>query len=339
MAGWRRHRVRLLAAAGILAAAGCMLLLLTGDPPMVTVACAGAAAVFVAGYRSAAVGTRALLAAAYTDPLTGLPTRAVADHLMAEADRAGGWLGVVVADVDNLNDINVAGHAEGDRYLATIARRLTEAVGHRGTAVRLGGDEFAVFSTDLSADQLRTAVRACLADPTVVAGISVRPRVSVGVAARITGRAGYALACADAAMRTVKAAGGDNIAVYRPDRDGVPPREGLRPQLRRRDHPPGRQPLAGPVDRLLRLYLTAAEAHGVHYALQNLHDRWAQASRAGGADVRPPGMAGTASPGLASVHAAAWQASIGRLCQVEADRYGRLAQRVLQIIDRANALP
>jgi diguanylate cyclase (GGDEF)-like protein len=340
LTSWRRYRDRTLAFAAATALAGICLSLLTGHAWTVAAGFIATSLAFLAGLHTGTAGTRDLLGAAYTDPGTGLATRAVAEHLLWEADRAGIGLTVAVADVDNLNEINTVGHAEGDRYLTTIAQRLRAAAGADGTVVRLGGDEFGILSTSLSAEQLRDTVDASLAKPTVVAATRMRPRVSVGIASTRAGRPGQVLACADAAMQTVKTAGGHRSAVYAPDRDGIPRRHGLLPQLRRPEPLFAPQTVADRPDRLLRLYLTAAEALGVHHALQALHDRWAQVTRTPEATTLdltatvPP-----APPGLADVPArAAWRAAISRVSQTEADRYGALAQRVQHVITIADVL-
>ncbi|GAA4731822.1 GGDEF domain-containing protein [Phytohabitans rumicis] len=340
LTSWRRYRDRLLAFAAATVLAGSCLYLLTGHAWMVAAVFIASSLAFLAGLHTGTTGTRDLLGAAYTDPVTGLATRAVADHLLREADRSGVALTVAVADVDNLNEINTVGHAEGDRYLTTIARRLRAAAGAHGTVVRLGGDEFGILSTSLSPEQLRAAVDACLAQPTVVAATRMRPRVSVGIASTHAGHPEQVLACADAAMQTVKTAGGHRSAVYDPDRDGIPRHDGLLPQLRRPEPLFAPQTVAARPDRLLRLYLTAAEARGVHHALRTLHDRWAQVTRTPEATaLDPSGTAPPAPPGLADVSASAtWRAGISRISQTEADRYGALAQRVQHVITTADVL-
>jgi diguanylate cyclase (GGDEF)-like protein len=340
LTSWRRYRDRMLAFAAATVLAGLGLYLLTGNAWIVAAVFIAAGAAFLAGLRTGTADTRDLLAAAYTDPLTGLATRAVANHLLQRADRAGIALTVAVADVDNLNEINIVGHAEGDRYLTTISLRLRAAAGAHGTVVRLGGDEFGILSMNLSAEQLRDAVDASLAGPAVVAATPMQPRVSVGIASTRIGRPDHVLACADAAMQTVKTAGGHRSAVYDPDRDGIPRHDGLLPQLRRPEPLFAPQTVAARPDRLLRLYLSAAEARGVHHAVQTLHDRWAQVTRTPEATVLDlPATAPPRPPGLADLHTSAvWRASIDRIGQNEADRYGALAQRVQHVITIADVL-
>ncbi|AXK34669.1 GGDEF domain-containing protein [Streptomyces armeniacus] len=89
------------------------------------------------------------LAAARTDPLTGLLRR---DAYTARARRIlarhGNDALVVMVDQDHLKEINdLYGHAAGDAVLAATASRLTAWAGPRAAVGRLGGDEFAAVLT------------------------------------------------------------------------------------------------------------------------------------------------------------------------------------------------
>ncbi|MEV0698940.1 diguanylate cyclase [Saccharopolyspora sp. NPDC050389] len=85
------------------------------------------------------------------DPLTGLANRALLDdrlaHVLADLERDGGVVAVLVADLDELKPVNdTYGHAVGDRLLMTAADELLNAAGPADTVCRIGGDEFAVVS-------------------------------------------------------------------------------------------------------------------------------------------------------------------------------------------------
>jgi len=85
--------------------------------------------------------------AAFHDPLTGLPNRALFDDRlaqgMAQAKRHGLSLAVLFLDLDAFKAINdTLGHDAGDRVLLTIASRLKENVRGDDTVSRHGGDEF-----------------------------------------------------------------------------------------------------------------------------------------------------------------------------------------------------
>jgi diguanylate cyclase (GGDEF)-like protein/PAS domain S-box-containing protein len=123
------------------------------------------------------------------DALTGLPNRAsllsrgAAMLARADADRP---LAVVLMDLDRFKEINdTLGHGYGDRLLAQVGPRLEELVRDVDVVARLGGDEFALLLPDMTPDAaLATAarLRAALADPFQVDGLSLDVDASVGVA-------------------------------------------------------------------------------------------------------------------------------------------------------------
>src|SRR5438874_836803 len=83
---------------------------------------------------------RAALNAARRDPVTGLPTRAVAEQALRTATAERTRLSVALADVDGLRAVNNwLGHAAGDQLLHAIANRLAQAVPRGGLLARLGG--------------------------------------------------------------------------------------------------------------------------------------------------------------------------------------------------------
>ncbi|MFB3922382.1 MAG: diguanylate cyclase [Terriglobia bacterium] len=106
------------------------------------------------------------------DPLTGLANRsAVIDALkreLARARREGNPVGVFLAKVDHLKEINEKhGHTAGDAVLREAARRLRSIVRPYDTVGRYGGEEFLVIvpgcgekSTLGQGERLRTAVAA-----------------------------------------------------------------------------------------------------------------------------------------------------------------------------------
>ncbi len=85
--------------------------------------------------------------AAFHDPLTGLPNRALfhdrLEHGLAQAKRHGWMLSVLFVDLDDFKIINDShGHHVGDDVLKTVARRLQEVTRVDDTICRHGGDEF-----------------------------------------------------------------------------------------------------------------------------------------------------------------------------------------------------
>ncbi len=127
-----------------------------------------------------------------TDPLTGLPnTRFLYVYLnreLARSARLGTSLALLVADLDNLKDVNDHfGHHVGDRALQEVAGLLKRAIRPYDICVRYGGDEFIVVLSECGADEcesrrveLQSAVESVLFEAAV--GSRVQLRISVGAA-------------------------------------------------------------------------------------------------------------------------------------------------------------
>jgi diguanylate cyclase (GGDEF)-like protein len=302
----------------------------------------------------------AALADARRDPLTGLPNRAAADDLIDRATRGDIPMTVALIDVDGLRAVNTGlGHAAGDQYLAAVAARLSAAVPAGGLLVRQGGDEFTLLAPDVAPTVLATAIGAALAGPAVVAGHRMQPRASVGIATSgpqtdhdardAVGRAagfdaGYARGCADAAMYSAKAAGGNHILIYDPDRDGVPAPDGTRPLRRRRDSDPLAADAAGwlptPGVGLVSLLLPAADLRTVHHLLTVAADRWAQTTneaQAGGRRPTRPQPAADAN----SINIEPTPNGYRGLARIAADQqrnYTRLADQLAPIVEATTEL-
>lgn len=123
------------------------------------------------------------------DELTGLLNRrgfftSLGERVSARTVR----LAVLLLDLDGFKEINdTLGHAAGDALLRQIGPRLRVALRDRDEIARLGGDEFAVLvdaagMTAHDADEIGRRVRATLAAPFEVAGLSLQVRASIGVA-------------------------------------------------------------------------------------------------------------------------------------------------------------
>ncbi len=334
--------------------AATILAIITGRVVLAEIGVLASILCYATGYSTAAVRygrrMRAAVAEARRDPLTGLPTRAIADQMLDAATRDATEITVTLADIDGLHAINAnLGHAAGDQYITAVTRRLSRAVPAGGCLVRQGGDEFTLLAPNLAPAELATAIGAAMAGPAVIAGYRIQPRVSVGIAAS-GGDARYARACADAAMYTAKAAGGNHIMVYQPDRDGQPEPDGSRPLNRRRDlNPPGPDGLAWrPTsgDDLLPLLLSVDEARTVHEALYAARDRWAQAAadaQAGtdtGTDQAPITQTppATTADHLNIEPTPAGYRAIAGIADREQARYARLADRIAPIIEAAERL-
>jgi diguanylate cyclase (GGDEF)-like protein len=90
---------------------------------------------------------------AETDPLTGLTNRRglsrMGPRLMAEAERQGYGLYVLMLDLDHFKRINDQyGHATGDSVLVAFARVLETLAAEDVLTVRMGGEEFALLVPD-----------------------------------------------------------------------------------------------------------------------------------------------------------------------------------------------
>jgi diguanylate cyclase (GGDEF)-like protein len=137
-------------------------------------------------------------AKALRDELTDLPNRrALFGEVRAQvrrfADRFRRLPGdprrmaLLLLDIDQFRRVNDAlGHTVGDRMLAAVAQRLTEAVGSDGLVARLGGDEFGVLAPRL-ADNAAAGVLAerlahALAEPVTLDGLQLDVTAAIGVA-------------------------------------------------------------------------------------------------------------------------------------------------------------
>ncbi|MEA2681842.1 MAG: hypothetical protein QOK05_170 [Chloroflexota bacterium] len=138
-----------------------------------------------------AQGSSALLYQALHDGVTGLPNRAmlldVMDRELMAATRDKRACGLLVMDIDDFKHVNDRlGHDAGDQLLVDCAARIKRTLDPQDTLARLSGDEFAILPFDARDVEtvIATAARvtASLDEPFMVAGISVRASVSIGIA-------------------------------------------------------------------------------------------------------------------------------------------------------------
>ncbi|MEV4517858.1 GGDEF domain-containing protein [Dactylosporangium sp. NPDC049525] len=198
---------------------------------------------------------RTELITSYTDPVTGLPLRRVAERRLAEAHNAGEAVTVALIDIDDMHGVNdVHGHRGGDIYLAHVAWLLadvadssptTGSTGVADTVARLGGDEFILISTR-PPHAVAVALTALLSDAVTYGEDVVAVRFSAGVH-RTDGAGGgephSVLGCADLAMYTAKRHGG-GVVVYDAGRDGMPSADAARYRSRHRSSAPPTGPTA-----------------------------------------------------------------------------------------------
>ncbi|HEY0075574.1 MAG TPA: EAL domain-containing protein [Abditibacteriaceae bacterium] len=128
---------------------------------------------------------------AFYDKLTGLPNRSLLlermERSLAYAKRHKNYLfAVLFLDFDGFKNVNDSlGHTNGDRLLASMARRLESATRSMDTVARLGGDEFVILLEDIeglhSATHIAERIQRALVIPFTLEGQEVFMSVSIGI--------------------------------------------------------------------------------------------------------------------------------------------------------------
>ena len=182
---------------------------------------------FFAEYAGVALSTARAADAvrqALTDPLTGLPNRALfvdrLDHAVARAERAGGSVSVLFLDLDEFKLVNDSlGHLAGDRLLIEVAKRIRKCLPRSSTAARLGGDEFAILLPDArkepAAESAGARIGEALSEPFHIDGHELRVRASIGIATGSDAPESL-LRDADVAMYRAKATRRGGLCVFEP---------------------------------------------------------------------------------------------------------------------------
>ena len=159
---------------------------------------------------------------ALVDGLTGLANRRQADKVLvselARAQRLGGPVGLILADVDDFKTVNDRfGHPTGDMVLRDLAASLRETVREIDIAARWGGEEFAVIlpGTDLEgAAQVAERLRVALSEREILStdGVPLHVTASFGAAASSsTTTVVQLVGAADEALYRAKRAGKDRV--------------------------------------------------------------------------------------------------------------------------------
>ena len=92
---------------------------------------------------------------AYIDPLTNLGNRSGLDRHVEQLWRKGDPFTCAYIDIDHLKHYNDRfGHAEGNRYILSICRTLSETTEHDEMLFRIGGDEFVLISLSANETEL-----------------------------------------------------------------------------------------------------------------------------------------------------------------------------------------
>ncbi|MBY6367286.1 putative bifunctional diguanylate cyclase/phosphodiesterase [Rhodococcoides corynebacterioides] len=150
------------------------------------------------------------------DELTGLLGRRGLTEELRTRLREDEPVAVLFADVDRLSALNdFLGQGMGDRFLRTVADRLSAGLPDAAIA-RLGGDEFVVVAgVESAADgaALGERVRRTVAEPLSIGDDRVTRTASVGVTVG-TGTPYEMLRRADRAALQAKASGGNTVVEY-----------------------------------------------------------------------------------------------------------------------------
>jgi diguanylate cyclase (GGDEF)-like protein/PAS domain S-box-containing protein len=165
---------------------------------------------------------------AYHDPLTGLPNRVLfndrLDMALARAQRSGKKVAVMMLDIDKFKSINDKwGHETGDKLLKSVADRIGHVLRKSDTIARMGGDEFLVIvpETERPEDVATVAqkILGVFQIPFDCNSFKQSSSTSIGVAMypKDGDNSEVLIRCADIAMYSAKAKGGNSFCIYTPE--------------------------------------------------------------------------------------------------------------------------
>jgi diguanylate cyclase (GGDEF)-like protein len=169
---------------------------------------------------------------AQIDTLTGVSSRAFLheqlESAVAGARRLGGWIGVMMLDLDHFKQVNdTLGHHVGDALLCIVAHRIRATVRKTDVVARMGGDEFVVLLMDIGnaaeAATVGAKLVANVAVPAEIDGRQMAVSASVGVCVYPSGGTDgdTLLQRCDEAMYRAKKKGRNSSCVYTPQTQQV----------------------------------------------------------------------------------------------------------------------
>jgi len=155
---------------------------------------------------------------AHSDPLTGLPNRALLidrlENALKLAERNHQHCGLIYVDLDHFKPLNDRfGHRAGDMALKIVSSRLRTCVRSSDTVARVGGDEFVIVLPVVThIDEAKTVAQKvvdALSAPVLIDDRCHMLGASVGVAlsGELCNTSGLLLEQADRAMYASKVAG------------------------------------------------------------------------------------------------------------------------------------
>ncbi|HSP75255.1 MAG TPA: EAL domain-containing protein, partial [Cryobacterium sp.] len=180
--------VAALALPAVSTAASLGVLLLASQTPVPQIAVGLAAATLALAAVPLVSRQVALRRQSKTDELTGLPNRRAlyAEVSQRLADDTSRNRALLLLDLDRFKEVNDSlGHDAGDRLLVQVGRRLQGGLRPGDLLARLGGDEFAILlehADQAEAEEVADKLRATLAPPFTLEGISLQTSASIGIA-------------------------------------------------------------------------------------------------------------------------------------------------------------
>ncbi len=174
-----------------------------------------------------------LLTLTQRDPLTGIANRRLFDErfeLLLNRRPEPGQVAVMMIDIDHFKRYNDHyGHPAGDACLIELAKCMDQQLGRHGFLLaRTGGEEFSVLLPDTPVDTARQHAATLLASiealalPHAASPTGPSVTVSIGVAARVTGKlanAGAIMSAADQALYQAKKGGRNRVCAFHEEAD------------------------------------------------------------------------------------------------------------------------